>query len=462
MKKLIRGLWAMTAWAMIPLAYAEDAQGQWSGAIAGQLTVVLDVTRADNGSLQATLASPTQGFAAKAEQLVADGTNLSFSIPQLRGGYQASWHESAQAWVGIWTQGEPTPLTLKRTDAAAVEALKPRRPQETAIAAATAPYTSQEVKFASAASGPQLAGTLLLPMGAGPWPAVVLVHGSGRLNRDADIFGHKIFLVLADHLARRGIAVLRYDKRGVHGSSGNYAAATSLDFADDAQGAVAFLRTRPEIDIRHIGMIGHSEGGLIAPVVAARDPAVAFVVMMASPGVRGEVLLVEQMALGAEAQGVSAGKVMAQRALNRELFAAIAAEHAPEQARSKAMTILEQAERDGLLSAGTAPDKANQFSSPWFLQFLTLEPAVALRAMRQPVLALNGELDRQVPAKLDLDAIRIALANNPHAAIKELPKLNHLFQTAMTGTVDEYARIEETLAPSALDVITTWVRQQVQ
>jgi pimeloyl-ACP methyl ester carboxylesterase len=457
MKTFLGGLYVIVAMGLAVPASAEDAQGQWSGVIAGQLTVVLDVSKSADGQWQATLASPSQSFSSQVEQLNTDATHLSFALPKLQASYQATWDEQAKAWTGTWTQGQKAPLTLKRVPAGAAAVTAPSRPQEKAIAAAVATYTSEEVRFASSAAGVQLAGSLSVPKGAGPWPAVVLVHGSGPNTRDEEVFGHKIFLVLADHLARQGIAVLRYDKRGIGVSSGDYKIATTHDFADDAQAAVNFLRTRPEINARHLGIIGHSEGGLIAPMVAARDPQLGFVVLMAGPGVRGELLMVEQLAYHSEGD-----KAVKQRAMNQAMLAAIVAERDPEQARIKAQAILEQGERDDLVVQGAAALEAKTFTTPWFRTFLNLEPGPALRAMRQPVLALNGELDRQVPAKLDLDAMRIALANNSRAVVKELPKLNHLFQTATTGAPAEYGQIEETLAPSALAVMSDWIRSQVQ
>ena len=460
MKKIAAGLWAAVALNAALPACAEDAQGLWSGAIGGALTVTLNVVKTAGGDWEATLSSPSQGASARVDQFATDATRISFAITSLNAGYQATWDERAKAWTGTWTQGEKQALNLHRIDAAALAALQPRRPQEQAIAAAAAPYTSEEVRFGHAGAAPQLAGSLTVPKGPGPWPAVVLVHGSGPHNRDQDIFGHKIFLVLADHLTRHGIAVLRYDKRGVGGSTGDYMAATTLDLAADAQDAVAFLRTRAGIDARRVGIIGHSEGGLVAPIVAAREPQLGFVVMMAGPGVRGELLMVEQRAMMAESEGVGAEAIDKERTMNRVLFGAIAGEPDREQARLKAVAILEQGERDGLLAPGTAAATAQRYTTPWFHAFLRLEPGPPLRALRQPILVLNGALDRQVPARLDLDAVRAALANNPRAVVKELPGLNHLFQTATTGGGDEYVAIEETLAPSALALMTDWIRQQ--
>src|SRR5450830_69265 len=462
MKKLVGGVVALAAMSSTLPAWAEDAQGKWSGTIAGTLPLVLEISKTASGAWDATLYSPSQAFSTKVEQFTTDSTHLYFTIARLNASYRAIWNERDKTWTGTWTQGRDIALNMRRVEAGAAVATQPRRPQEQAIAAATAPYDSQDVQIANAAAGLQLAGSLFLPKGAGPWPAVVLVHGSGPSNRDEDIAGHKIFLVLADHLARQGIAVLRYDKRGIGGSTGDYTAATTLDFAADAQAALAFLRTRREIDARRIGVIGHSEGGLSAPIVAAREPQLGFVVMMAGSGVRGELLMVEQLANSAASQGMAAEIIAKQRAMHSALFAAIVAERDPEQARTRATAILEQGERDGLSPAGTAAPMAKAFTTPWFRIFLSLEPATALKAVHQPVLALNGALDRQVPARLDLDAIRAALVDNPRTELKELPKLNHLYRTASTGNPQEYAQIEETLAPSALAVISDWIHKQLQ
>lgn len=463
MKITLSALAVVAALAAAIPARAEDARGQWSGTIANTVTVILKVEQGAGGAWEATLSSPSQGFATKVEKFETSADRLSFAIPKLNASYQASWDAQAQAWSGTWSQGQKAPLALKRISAQDAAAAQPRRPQESAIAAgaAAAPYVSQEVKFDSSAAGVKLAGSLSVPKGAGPFPAVVLVHGSGPNNRDEDVFNHKIFLVLADHLARQGIAVLRYDKRGIAQSTGDYKAATTFDFADDAQAAVAFLRSRADIDARHIGMIGHSEGGLIAPMVAARDPQLGFVVMLAGPGVRGELLMIEQMALASRAGGASEADLARERVLNSALFAAIAGEKDLAQAHVKAKAILDQAEKDGVLPPGMGALQLKSFTSPWFHSFLALEPGPALRAMRQPVLVLNGELDRQVPSRLDLDAIRAALAGNPRAVVKELPKLNHLFQTAATGAGSEYGKIEETVAPAALAEVSSWIRAQV-
>lgn len=454
MKSTLLGLLAAFTLAVSP-AHAIDATGHWKGRIADSLNVHLEFARAADGKWEGKLAVPQQGFKTKVEQLDVGEEQLGFKLPLLNAGFTARWSEQDKAWIGTWSQnGQAVPLRLERTDAAA---LKPKRPQLEAIAARQPTYASVEVGFANPAGGHVLAGTLTVPQGKGPFPAAVLVHGSGPVDRDETIREHKPFLVLADHLSRQGIAVLRYDKRGVGKSGGVYKDATTHDFAGDAEAALAFLRGRPEVDATRIGMAGHSEGGLIAPMVAARDPGLAFVVMLAGPGVRGELLMVEQIALGTRAAGMPEEAVARERELNRAVFAAIAAEPRPELAGDKARRMMEEAERKGILPAGTAAARAREFTSPWFHAFLRHEPGPALQSLRQPILVLNGERDLQVPAAMNLAAIRGALKAHPRAVVKELPALNHLFQTARTGAGSEYAEIEESVAPLALDTVSDWI-----
>ena len=444
-------------------ARAQQLQGDWTGSI-GVLGVIVHFDKTADGGWEGTLTVPQQRLKRKLEQLVVTPQQLSFALPEFQASYAARWDAAQLAWAGTWTQGQATPLLLKKADAAAVAALTPRRPQEAAIAALPPAATSTDVGFRNDAAGVDLAGTFSVPrgQGAGPFPAVVLVHGSGPHSRDEEVLGHKVFLVLADHLNRRGIAVLRYDKRGIGKSTGAYQGATTLDFADDAEAAVRFLRSRPEVDRQRLGILGHSEGGLIAPLVASRDPALAFVVMLAGPGVRGADLMVEQLALAARDAGVAEPQIARQRAFNRPLFAAIADAAQPDAARAKAAALYEAAERQGTLPSDMTRERLARFTDPWFFTFLRHDPAPALRLLRQPVLAINGELDQQVPAALDLAAIRQALAGNRRAVVKELPGLNHLMQTASSGGVSEYARIEETMSPLALETVSGWIAETVK
>ncbi|VXB22409.1 S9 family peptidase [Massilia sp. 9I] len=459
MKSTLLGILAALALATHP-AHAIDATGHWKGSIAGSLHLFLEFGKAADGKWEGTLKVPQQGLSTKVDQLEVGEEQLGFKLLALNAGFTARWSEQEKAWMGSWSQnGQSIPLRLERSDAAAGQ---PKRPQSEAIAARQAAYASSEVRFTNPAGGHSLAGTFTVPQGRGPFPAVVLVHGSGPNDRDQTILDHKLFLVLADHLSSRGIAVLRYDKRGVKQSGGVYKDATTQDFASDAEAAVAFLRGRADVDPARIGVIGHSEGGLIAPMVAARDPKLGFVVMLAGPGVRGELLMVEQIALAAKARGVPDALVDQERELNRAVFAAIVAEPQAEAAEARARQLMEEGERKGILPPGTAAARARAFSTPWFQAFLRHEPGPGLRAIRQPILVLNGERDLQVPAAMDLAPIRTALKDNPRAVVKELPALNHLFQTARTGAGSEYAEIEESFAPLALNTISDWILATVK
>ncbi|MES2900284.1 MAG: alpha/beta fold hydrolase [Pseudomonadota bacterium] len=454
-------LFLLAAAVMAAPAWAEDAQGYWSGKIANSLGVIVQFEKTDS-RWEGTLSVPQQNVKTKVENLVVTPEQLSFSLAKFNATFAARWNAQEKVWIGTWTQGQATPLNLARTTPEAIAAMAPKRPQEAAINARKASYRESEVSFSNDEAKLTLAATLTLPQGPGPFPAVVLVHGSGPVDRNEEIFKHKPFLIWADHLARQGIAVLRYDKRGVGKSTGVYRTANSYDFADDAKAALRFLRSVPQVDPRRTGMIGHSEGGLIAPLIGARDPGLGFLVMLAGPGVRGDALLTEQMARATAAQGAPADFVAKERALNQALFSAMAGEPQFERASQKATDILTEAESKGMLPAGMGKTLHQRFVTPWFHVFFTHDPLAPLRALRQPVLVLNGELDMQVPSAMDLDPIRIALKDNPRALVKELPKLNHLFQTAQTGAGSEYASIEETVAPLALDTVSEWIRTTVR
>jgi fermentation-respiration switch protein FrsA (DUF1100 family) len=353
---------------------------------------------------------------------------------------------------GTFTQaGNPLQLALKRIkDQSQLELPRPQNPVK------PYPYREEEVTYKSA--GNTLAATLTIPSGKGPFPAVLLVAGSGKHDRDESLLGHRPFLVLSDYLTRKGIAVLRADKRGVGKSSGDFATATTADFAIDAEAGVAYLKTRSEVDVHRIGLIGHSEGGTIAPMAAAADRSVAFIVMMAGSGVPGDQIVVEQGRLIAEAGGESKEKADEDAERQRETFAVLKTEKDP--------ATLDRLLSVKLAAEGTpeaqVPAEIEQLTSPWFRFFLTYDPATALRKLTIPVLAINGSLDLQVPPAQNLPAIRKALAEagNQHAEVDELPDLNHLFQDAKTGSPAEYSQIEETISPVALDKIASWVLKQ--
>jgi pimeloyl-ACP methyl ester carboxylesterase len=345
---------------------------------------------------------------------------------------------------------------LKRLVDGKVVAEAPKRPQEDAIATGPLPYTSSEVVFDSVA-GVKLAGSFSVPQGKGRFPAVVLVAGSGPHTRDEDVFGHKVFLVLADALNRAGIAVLRYDKRGIGASTGDYANATTTDFTVDAKAAVDWLKTRPEVEPGHIGIIGHSEGGLIAPAVAVSDSSVKFVVLMAGPGLPGDQILLMQQAAIARASGQPETVIAAAEKMNKAVFDMIKSAQSLDEAKTKTAVMASDMATGGQMTQAQAEAALATVTTPWFYEFIRSDPRPALEKIRAPVLAINGALDVQVPPKEDLAAIKEALKNNLDATVVELPGLNHLFQTAQTGAPSEYMGIEETMSPAALKTVTDWV-----
>jgi pimeloyl-ACP methyl ester carboxylesterase len=323
------------------------------------------------------------------------------------------------------------------------------------------PYRQEEVAYESLEQGIKLAGTLTFPSSDGPFPAVLLITGSGAQNRNEEIMGHKPFLVLADYLTRRGIAVLRVDDRGVGGSSAGPPTATSRNFAQDVLAGIAFLKSRREVNPNRIGLIGHSEGGIIAPMVAAQSPDVAFIVLMAGTGVKGDEVLTEQGKLLLRANGAGEDLIQENTKVQKALFAVIKStsdnEVAEKQVR-ESLSTMNPTIRDAALA------QLNMALSPWMRYFVTYDPQPALEKVKCPVLAINGEKDLQVPPGQNLPAIEKALRAGGNKDFKavELSGLNHLFQTCKTGSVAEYQQIEETISPTALDLMGNWILQHTR
>ncbi len=457
MKKSLALISAALALVFAAPALAEDAAGDWGGLLMGQLHVIVHIKK-DSGQYSATLESPDQGkFVLPADTVTTTPDHLAFAIAKINGSYDGKWDDAQKAWVGTWTQGQPMPLVLKRLVDGQVVAEAPKRPQEEAIAAGPLPYTSQDVTFDNAAAGIKLAGAFSVPQGKGPFPAVVLIAGSGPHTRDEDVFGHKVFLVLTDALNRAGIAVLRYDKRGIGASTGDYANATTTNFTTDAEAAVTWLKTRPEANAKHIGVIGHSEGGLIAPAVAVNDPSISFVVLMAGPGLPGDQILLMQQAAIARAAGQPEEVIATAEKMNKAVFDMVKSAQSLDDAKAKAAAMAAEMAARGQMTQAQAQAALATITTPWFYEFIRTDPRPTLEKVRVPVLAINGALDMQVPPKEDLAAIKEALQNNADTTITELPGLNHLFQAAKTGAPSEYMEIEETMSPVALTTITDWV-----
>lgn len=466
----MRGLLIVAAAMSVAFASGAAAQGNaarlpgvWSGAVdAGgtALRLSLAVERRADGSLGGTLTSVDQGGAQVPVNVLPRGdTAVQIEMVGVPLTLQARVSANGDTLAGAWEQaGRSDRFTLVR----GAKAAGPARPQEPKR---PFPYREEEVAFQSV-PGVRLAGTLTLPQGRGPFPAAILITGSGPQDRDETLVGHKPFLVLADYLTRRGIAVLRYDERGVGGSTGSFAAATSEDFARDTEAAVGFLAARPEIARRKIGLVGHSEGGLIAPMVAARSNGVAFVVMLAGPGLRGDSLLRAQGAALLRASGAGEELIRQSDAVQARIFAAVLAggdsAAVVRRVREALLAGMTPAQRASAGTLDPLPANVQAVLTPWFRFLLAYDPQPALRRLKVPTLALNGSLDLQVPAKPNLAAIDAALraGGNRDFRTVELPGLNHLFQTARTGLLTEYGQIEETFAPAALEAVASWIVQR--
>lgn len=446
---------AMAQPAKSPGSATASAAGVWSGAIKPPANLKVTVRLSEReGGLTGTIDIPDQG----AEGLPLSGVSLTgdairFAIQGIPGNPTFNGTLRGNTISGTFTQGGASmPFDLTRGEPARI--VRPQDPKP------PFPYTEESVTIRN---GPvALAGTLTIPAGEGPFPAVVLITGSGPQNRNQEIFDHRPFLVLADHLTRAGVMVLRCDERGVGESTGNFATANTSAFAGDAEAQVRYLKSRK--DVKAIGLIGHSEGGLVAPMVAARNPAVDFIVMLAGPGVSGRETLIDQNRVIFEAQGASAEQVKAITDAAAALFDAVITRQSAASLNERARALI-TAQRLGAPIPEKELDKAAQvvaadLSGPWYREFLSMDPAQALRRVRVPVLAMNGSLDTQVLAEKHLAVIEAALkeAENKDVTIRSIPGLNHLFQSAQSGLVEEYGRIDETFNPEAMATITEWIR----
>jgi pimeloyl-ACP methyl ester carboxylesterase len=434
-----------------------SAEGVWQGALETnglRLRFQLHVSHDDQKQLVAALDSPDQGIgglpATKVTQKLAV---FHFEIPVVQGVYEGTLNAAKSVITGTWTQGGVTrDLKFQRSDQL-LELVRPQTP------AKPYPYREEEVTFANPKAQLSLAGALTLPSGKGPFPAAILISGSGPNDRDETVAGHHPFLILADYLTRKGVAVLRYDKRGTGKSTGNYDQATTEDFAGDAAAALSYLKTRKEIDARKIGLVGHSEGGVIAPMVAVHSPEVAWVVLLAAPGLKGEDVMLLQSELILKAAGMDDDRIAKTRDFNQQSYALARREKDPAALETKLSDLVDSTGMSTTLPPTALQSQARLMVSPWFRFFLDYDPIPTLKKMLCPVLALNGEKDLQIAPKENLAQIRKALEDggNKDFQTAELPGLNHLFQHAPTGSPVEYGGIEETMAPEALSSISDWV-----
>ena len=436
--------------------------GDWKATLSRNgvdLRIILHITTTDRGTI-ALLDSPdTMTMNVPVSDLVKNGEQISYTIKVINGQFSGT-RTDPDTIVGTWKVPgqDDVALTYKRADATDEPVVR-NRPQ---VPAKPYGYIVQEITYDNPqAEGVKLAGTLTLPEGDGPFPAAILISGSGPQDRNETVFGHQPFLVLADYLTKQGIAVLRYDDRGVAKSTGDYSNATSADFATDANAAFAYLIGRDDIDHNAIGFIGHSEGGLIAPIAMKTNPDVAFMVMLAGPGTSSQQIVKSQNRLIGLSQGKSEEEIAKAEAINTRIIQAIVNSASAQEAEDQIRTILTpQALEDLGMKESQIDMVIARNNSPWIRYFLTYDPADYLPAITCPILALNGQLDTQVPAQENLDGLRTLLKDHPDATMIQLEGLNHLFQHATTGALGEYNDIEETFSPEAMDIMAVWINER--
>ncbi len=427
---------------------AKGVEGLWLGTLATpsgvRLRLLLKVSKKEDG-LAGTFKSIDQAAnELPCEVAFADG-KLTWKVKSLGTSFKGTLGDGGDI-VGTFVQRDvKLPLTFSRIE----KEPELKRPQDPVR---PFPYLEEEVTVENVTANVKLAGTFTRPKEGGPFPAVFLITGSGPQDRDEALMGHRPFLVLSDHLTRKGIAVLRVDDRGIAKSTGDFTAATTEDFTLDAQACLDHLKGRKDVDPARIGLVGHSEGGEIAPLLASRRKDVAFIVMLAGPGLPGDEIILRQTALIAKASGGSDEQIAQGRELQERVFA-VAKKPGPREELEK--------ELQKLFPQGM---KTEQVLSPWYRFFLAYDPRPALRNVHCPVLAINGEKDLQVPPDEDLAEIEKALAQakNGDVTTKKLPGLNHLFQTCNVGTPAEYGTIEETMAPAALELVSSWILERTK
>ena len=435
--------------------------GSWLGKLSVQgieLRLVYNFKLNEKDSLIATLDSPDQGAKnIPLGSVIMEDKKLTIKAPVLSGEYNGTI-TSDTTIEGVWTQsGVNYTVNLKKLKIP----FSVNRPQEPKP---PFPYTSEEVTFPNDKFNIKLAGTLTMPGGPGPFKAVIMITGSGAQNRNEELMGHKPFLVIADYLSRHGIAVLRYDDRGVGGSQGKYSEATSADLATDAEAAFNFLKNNTKINSAEIGFAGHSEGGLIAPIVAASNPSVGFIVSLAGPGVSGEEIILRQTADISRISGVKESDIKESIETNKKVYAILKKEKDNSKAELKIIDLFRKTQEKKKMSKEDTDKAVDQLKMTfgagqytWFRYFIMTNPSTFWKKVKCPVLALNGKKDLQVAADENLPAIEKALKGNKSAKTVLLPGLNHLFQHCKTGLPAEYSTIEETFSSNALKIISDWI-----
>lgn len=437
--------------------FIDGLDGRWEGQLIRndtELDFVLNIQTGEDGT-RATLDSVSQAaYDIPVRNLHRSGDAVSFQVPAANVTYQGQL--DGVTLSGDWMRPgfETVTVSFERVSTTVEILNRPQTPQ------APFPYTIEEIRIDNPdAEGVTLAGSLTLPEGEGPFPGVVLISGSGPQDRDESVWTHQPFAVLADQLTRQGIAVLRYDDRGFADSTGDFATATSYDFASDAAAIADWMRNHPHINA--VGLAGHSEGGLIAPIVAAEHSETAFVIVLAGPGTPGHRFIIDQIVANSDAMGIDPAETRTRVEIMEGLVDAV--RHARD--RESAEAALEGLLTDENLAILQVPvdqktSFINSMSRDWYRTLVNYDPADWFAQMDQPVLALQGTLDLQIVAEPNVAGLETLLADNPDAQIVVLEGRNHLFQNAQTGLMTEYAQIEETFDPEVMALIADWINER--
>lgn len=452
------------------ILFAQTFAGVWSGSLSVQgakLPLVFHVIQTPGG-YNSTMDSPAQNaLGLPTNKTTVNDNEITIDVSAMGITYSGKYLPDSSKIIGIFKQGGlQLPLHLVKRTAPSTAAKENKRPQDPK----DYPYKQEEVTFKNSKGGNVLAGTLTMPSDTKVTKIAILISGSGPQNRDEELFNHRPFLVWSDWLTRNGIAVLRYDDRGVGKSTGNFQNATTADFATDAEAAVTYLLGRPDLRGAEVGLIGHSEGGMIASIIASRDPAIKFMVLLAGPGAPVSELMLQQVKDQLRLQKAPEQEIKSYTAISRQIFSGAAPYKNlnATQYKVKMRPIVKAAFKKNRpelkaheLNAATEARLAAEVS-PWYRYFIRFNPADYLTKVKCHVLAINGSLDSQVSSETNLKAIKtnVLKGGNQRVEVLSMPGLNHMFQKAETGAVSEYGTIEETVNPAALQKVTNWLKAQ--
>jgi len=444
----------------------ERIDGIWLGTLevpGAELRIALTISKSDTGKYSATMNSVDQGSPEiPLNEVKYENHHLIVQDTKIGIAFEGNIDFNTNTFNSEFRQGpNKFPVFFHKVDKLP-SISRPQDPKK------PYPYNEEQIKYENQNAGIEIAGTLTYPKTGGPFPAVILLTGSGPQNRDEEVFGHKPFLIFSDYLTRQGIAVLRADDRGVGGTTGVFKGSTTGDFADDGLAGVRYLQSRKEINTNQIGLVGHSEGGMMAPIAASKSQDVSFIVLIAGPGIQLDDIVLFQKELKWKQAGMSEKDLKLHRSWHNNVADIVIKDIPDEAAADEIRALYSNLTKDEKSRLNKTPEslegEINSVLEPWRRYGYRYDPESVLSKVKCPVLAINGSKDMQVVAGKNLNAIEKALkmGGNTNYMIKELQGLNHLLQTAVTGEESEYPKIEETMSPAAMNIIADWVKEQVK